>query len=142
MEWIRIVDILGAPEITANLYCNLAYLYWEGCLICSIYICGNLWVTQYHSPFMPLHHRIAGKEGQCQYHLHSSMIYSPLSRLVDDSASIIQKRVYTSQMGNFFYTEKRVYLPDRKLLLYRKERIIPRWETCIIKKRVYTSQMR
>ena len=30
--------ILGDPEITANLYCNFAYLYWEGCVICSIYL--------------------------------------------------------------------------------------------------------
>ena len=37
--------VLGDPEITANMYCSFAYLYWEGCLICSIYICGNFWVT-------------------------------------------------------------------------------------------------
>ena len=30
--------VLGDPEITANLYCNFAYLYWEGCVICSIYL--------------------------------------------------------------------------------------------------------
>ena len=30
--------ILGASEITANLYCNYEYLYWEGCVICSIYL--------------------------------------------------------------------------------------------------------
>ena len=24
--------ILGDPEITANLHCNFAYLYWEGCV--------------------------------------------------------------------------------------------------------------
>ena len=35
--------VLGDPEITANMYCSFAYLYWEGCLICSIYICGNFW---------------------------------------------------------------------------------------------------
>ena len=29
-------DILGDPEVTANLYCNFAYPYWEGCVICSI----------------------------------------------------------------------------------------------------------
>ena len=29
---------LGAPDITANLYCNCVYLYWEGCVICSIYL--------------------------------------------------------------------------------------------------------
>ena len=40
--------LLGDPEVTTNLYCNFAYLYWEGCVICSIYfICGNFWVTQY-----------------------------------------------------------------------------------------------
>ena len=30
--------LLGAPEVTANLYCNFAYLYWKGCVICSIYL--------------------------------------------------------------------------------------------------------
>ena len=30
--------LLGNPEITANLYCNFAYLYWEGSVICSIYL--------------------------------------------------------------------------------------------------------
>ena len=30
--------ILGASEVTANLYCNFVYLYWEGCVICSIYL--------------------------------------------------------------------------------------------------------
>ena len=29
---------LGASEITANLYCDCLYLYWEGCVICSIYL--------------------------------------------------------------------------------------------------------
>ena len=29
--------MLGDPEITANLYCNFAYIYWEGCVICGIY---------------------------------------------------------------------------------------------------------
>ena len=29
---------LGDPEVTANLYSNFAYLYWEGCVICSIYL--------------------------------------------------------------------------------------------------------
>ena len=32
------VHILGDPEVTANLYCNFAYPYWEGCVICSIYL--------------------------------------------------------------------------------------------------------
>ena len=30
--------ILGAPEITANLYCNFVHLYWEGYVICCIYL--------------------------------------------------------------------------------------------------------
>ena len=31
-------NILDDPEVTANLYCNFAYLYWEGCVIRSIYL--------------------------------------------------------------------------------------------------------
>ena len=31
-------DILGDPEVTVNLYCYFAYPYWEGCVICSIYL--------------------------------------------------------------------------------------------------------
>ena len=31
-------ELLGDPEVTANLYCNFAYPYWEGCVICSIYL--------------------------------------------------------------------------------------------------------
>ena len=30
--------IVGYPEVTANLYCYFAYLYWEGCVNCSIYL--------------------------------------------------------------------------------------------------------
>ena len=30
--------VLGDPEVTASLYCNFAYLYWEGCVICSLYL--------------------------------------------------------------------------------------------------------
>ena len=30
--------VLGDPEITANLYCNFAYPYWECRVICSIYL--------------------------------------------------------------------------------------------------------
>ena len=41
------IEILGASEITANLYCNCVHLRWEGCVICSIYICGNLWNVLY-----------------------------------------------------------------------------------------------
>ena len=32
------VHFIGDPEVTANLYCNFAYPYWEGCEICSIYL--------------------------------------------------------------------------------------------------------
>ena len=31
-------NLLDDPEVTANLYCNFAYLYWEGCVICSKYL--------------------------------------------------------------------------------------------------------
>ena len=31
-------NILGASKITANLYRNCVYLYWEGCVFCSIYL--------------------------------------------------------------------------------------------------------
>ena len=31
-------EVLGDPEVTANLYCNFSYPYWEGCVICSIYL--------------------------------------------------------------------------------------------------------
>ena len=34
----NLIDVLSGPEVTANLYCNFAYLYWEGCVICSIYL--------------------------------------------------------------------------------------------------------
>ena len=30
--------VLGDSEGTANLYCNSTYPYWEGCVICSIYL--------------------------------------------------------------------------------------------------------
>ena len=30
--------LLGALEVTANLYCNFVTLYWEGCVICRIYL--------------------------------------------------------------------------------------------------------
>ena len=30
--------VLGDLEVTANLYCNFAYLYSEGCVICSTYL--------------------------------------------------------------------------------------------------------
>ena len=38
--------ILGDPEVTAYLYCNFVYPYWEACRF-AVYICGNFWVTQY-----------------------------------------------------------------------------------------------
>ena len=39
------LNILGASEITANLCCNCVYLYWEGCVICSIYL--RLYMERY-----------------------------------------------------------------------------------------------
>ena len=30
--------VLDVSEVNANLYCNFAHLYWEGCVICSIYL--------------------------------------------------------------------------------------------------------
>ena len=33
---LQMYNVLGDPEVTANLYSNFAYLYWEGCVICSI----------------------------------------------------------------------------------------------------------
>ena len=38
-------NILGDPEITANLYCNFAFLYWEDAGF-EVYICGYLWTNQ------------------------------------------------------------------------------------------------
>ena len=35
------LNVLGDPEVTANLYCNFAYVYWEGCVICNI-ICASI----------------------------------------------------------------------------------------------------
>ena len=35
---VQFICILGDPEVTENLYCDFAYLYWEGCVICSIYL--------------------------------------------------------------------------------------------------------
>ena len=32
------IHILGDPEVTANLCCNFVYSYWEGCVICSMYL--------------------------------------------------------------------------------------------------------
>ena len=34
--------LFGASKITANIDCNCVHLYWQGCVICSIYICGNI----------------------------------------------------------------------------------------------------
>ena len=31
-------EVLGASKITAYLYCNCVQFYWEGCVICSIYL--------------------------------------------------------------------------------------------------------
>ena len=30
--------VLVDPVVTTNLYCNFAYPYWEGCVICNIYL--------------------------------------------------------------------------------------------------------
>ena len=38
MDWIHPLYLIGASEITANLYCNCVHLYLEGCVICSIYL--------------------------------------------------------------------------------------------------------
>ena len=35
-RYIFVIKNLGDPEVTANLYSNFAYLYWEGCVIFSI----------------------------------------------------------------------------------------------------------
>ena len=32
------IHVLGLSEITENLYCNCVHLYWEGWMICSIYL--------------------------------------------------------------------------------------------------------
>ena len=37
-DFSLIAHLLVDPEVTANLYCNFAYLYWEGCVICSLYL--------------------------------------------------------------------------------------------------------
>ena len=40
LKLLELLDltVLGDPEVTAILYCNVAYPYWEGCVICSIYL--------------------------------------------------------------------------------------------------------
>ena len=35
---IFVVVVLRDLEVTANLYCNFAYPYWEGSVICNIYL--------------------------------------------------------------------------------------------------------
>ena len=37
-SWAYSIHVLGDQEVTANLYCHFAYPYWEGCVICSIYL--------------------------------------------------------------------------------------------------------
>ena len=37
-DYNRTAIVLGDPEVTANLYCNFAFLYWKICVICSIYL--------------------------------------------------------------------------------------------------------
>ena len=34
----KLLLLLSGPEVTPNLYCNFAYMYWEGCVIRSIYL--------------------------------------------------------------------------------------------------------
>ena len=34
--------ILDDPDVTISLYCNFSYPYWEGCVICSIYLRQHL----------------------------------------------------------------------------------------------------
>ena len=38
MPFLQVIPVLGDPEVTANLYCNFADLYWKGYVICSIYL--------------------------------------------------------------------------------------------------------
>ena len=38
--------LLGDQEVTASLYCNFAYLYWEGWVICSIYLRVTRYLTE------------------------------------------------------------------------------------------------
>ena len=38
MPFLQVIPVLGDPEVTTNLYCNFAYPYWEGSVICSIYL--------------------------------------------------------------------------------------------------------
>ena len=35
ISFVVVSKFLGDQEVTANLYCNFAYPYWEGCVICS-----------------------------------------------------------------------------------------------------------
>ena len=46
--FLFVVIILGDPEVTANLQCNFAYLYWEGCVNYSIYL--RLFALIYGTP--------------------------------------------------------------------------------------------
>ena len=34
----KVTMVMVASEITANVYCNCVHIYWEGCVICSIYL--------------------------------------------------------------------------------------------------------
>ena len=38
MNSSHIRGLPGDPEIAAKLYCNFAYPYWEGYVVCSIYL--------------------------------------------------------------------------------------------------------
>ena len=57
------IELLGDPEATANLYCNFAHPYWEGYVICSIFVVTSgspsnalekktkVWVFEYNKIF-------------------------------------------------------------------------------------------
>ena len=45
------IQLLGDPEVTANLYCYFACAYWEGCVICSKYLRSLLG----HSVYIKVH---------------------------------------------------------------------------------------
>ena len=34
----KVTMVMVASEITENVYCNCVHIYWEGCVICSIYL--------------------------------------------------------------------------------------------------------
>ena len=54
-------SILGDAEVTANLYCNFAYPYWEGFMICSIYLRLFLVYLVYRNDFFEFY---CGEKGK------------------------------------------------------------------------------